>query len=203
MLEWIQGFLIALGSGTVVLIGILTVCKGLVVKWFEAGIEASFAKSQERWKHEMKRSTRAYELLLEREFRFYERIEPLIAELIPLAHDLLFCLKHDETVEPTEERADIRKLFKRYCELAQTLKNEALIHQNYIPPSIFQAFVHVVTQMQDDTQDWFDMAMLFFAGEYDKIDGAKGELMVNALLHTLADAETEVKNRLRQLCGEA
>lgn len=75
MLEWVRGFVIALGGGTVVLIGMLTICKGLFIKFFESEIESSFEKSLERFKNKMERSTRAYEILLDREMRFYERIE--------------------------------------------------------------------------------------------------------------------------------
>lgn len=202
MFEWVKEFIIALGGGTAALILVLTVFKGLFVKFFESGIETSFAKNLERFKNKLERSTRAYEILLDREMRFYENIEPIVAELIPLEHDLLYYLKHHEGAEREKECEAFRESFKQYGELAKTLKNENLIHHTYIPQEVFSAFTAVVKQMQDDAHYWFDMAKLLFAGEYDKIDYDKGKTTVETLLKLLAIAETSVKERLQQLSGE-
>lgn len=202
MLEWIKDFIIALGGGTVVLIGTLTIFKGLFIKFFESVMDASFEKSFAKFKNKLERSTRAYEILLDREMRFYERIEPITAELVPLSHDLLFYLKHSEEREREKECEAFREHFERYCELIKDLKNENLIHQSYIPIEVFTAFSAVVKQMQDDANYWFDMAKLLFAGEYDKIDYDKGKTAVDMLLMHLAAAEIEVKKRLKLQCGE-
>ena len=131
MFEWVKEFIIALGGGTAALILVLTVFKGLFVKFFESGIETSFAKNLERFKNKLERSTRAYEILLDREMRFYENIEPVVAQLIPLEHDLLYYLKHHEGVEREKECGAFRESFKQYGELVKTLKDESLIHQTY------------------------------------------------------------------------
>ena len=73
MPEWIKDLLVAIGGGSVVLIGILTIFKNLFLKLFETSIEASFEKSLEKYRNQLSRSTRAYEILLEREMWFYER----------------------------------------------------------------------------------------------------------------------------------
>lgn len=44
--EWLKNMLAAIGGGTVVLVGVLTVFKGLLVKLFETGIESSFEKNR-------------------------------------------------------------------------------------------------------------------------------------------------------------
>lgn len=44
--EWLKNMLAAIGGGTVVLVGVLTVFKGLLVKLFETGIESSFEKTR-------------------------------------------------------------------------------------------------------------------------------------------------------------
>ena len=44
MPEWLKSALAAVGGGTVVLVGVLTIFKGLLVKLFETGIETSFEK---------------------------------------------------------------------------------------------------------------------------------------------------------------
>ena len=200
MFEWIKDFIIALGGGTVVLVGILTIFKGLFVKFFESGIETSFEKSLEKFKNTLERSTRAYDILLNREMEFYERVGPITAELVPLEQDLLYLLKYDDDSEHRKKCADFREQFERYGELIKSLKNESLIHQCYIPQEIFSAFSKLVGQMQDDTHYWYDMAKFLFVCEYDKIDYKKAEEVVDALLMCLATAEMAIKKRLAQLC---
>lgn len=199
MPEWLQSLLAAIGGGTVALVGALTIFKGLLVKLFETGIESSFEKNLEKFRNKLERSTKAYEILLDREMRFYERIEPIFAELVPLEHDLLFYLKKDESADRNTRCEAFRKHFGRYTELIKDLKNETLIHQSYIPGTVFSASTAVATQMQDDIHYWFEMCKHLFAAEYDKIDYKKGEGIVDVLLMTLAAAELSVKLRLEEL----
>lgn len=202
MPEWLESLIAAIGGGTVVLIGVLTIFKGLLIKLFETGIESSFEKNLEKFKNNLERSTKAYEILLDREMRFYEKLEHITAELIPLEHDLLYYLKHDEGADRDKQCEAFREHFKRYCELVKELKNENLIHQSYIPQEVFNAYTSVVKQMQDDIPLWLDMAKHLFAGEYDKIDYEKCETAIDTLLMHLAFAETMVRKRLKQLSGE-
>lgn len=199
MPEWLESLLTAIGGGTVVLVGVLTIFKGLLIKLFETGIESSFETNLEKFRNKLERSTKAYEILLEREMRFYEKLEPITAELVPLEHDLLYYLKRDEETDRGKQCEAFRERFKRYCELVKDLKNENLIHQSYIPQDVFNAYTTVVKQMQDDVPLWFDMAKLLFAGEYSKIDYEKCEGTVDRLLMHLALAETTVRTRLKQL----
>ena len=202
MPEWLGNLLAAVGGGTVVLVGVLTIFKGLLIKLFETGIESSFEKNLEKFKNKLHRSTKAYEILLDREMRFYEKLEPITAELVPLEHDLLYHLRHDEDADREAQCEAFRGYFKRYCELIKELKNENLIHQSYIPQEVFNAFTSVVKQMQDDIPLWFEMAKLLFAGEYEKIDYKKCEATVDMFFVKLAFAETMVRKRLNQLSGE-
>lgn len=202
MPEWLESLLVAIGGGTVVLVGVLTIFKGLFVKLFETGIESSFEKNLEKFKNHLDRSTRAYEILLDREIRFYEKLDPIKAELVPLENDLLYYLKYDDDADRERQCEAFREHFKRYCELIKDLKNENLIHQSYIPQEVFNAYTSAVKRMQDDLPLWFDMAKFLFAGEYDKIDYEKCETAIDALLMQLAFAETMVRKRLKQLSGE-
>ncbi len=202
MPEWLGNLLAAIGGGTVVLIGVLTIFKGLLIKLFETGIESSFEKNLETFKNKLHRSTKAYEILLDREMRFYEKLDPITAELVPLEHDLLYYLREGEDEDREAKCEAFREVFKRYCELTKELKNTNLMHQSYIPQEVFDAFTSVVKQMQDDIHLWFDMAKLLFAGEYGKINYEKCETAVDVFFIKLALAETNVRQRLSQLSGE-
>lgn len=202
MPEWLESLFTAIGGGIVVLVGILTIFKGLLIKLFETGIESSFEKNLEKFKNNLERSTRAYEIILDREMRFYKELEPIIAELIPIEHDLLYNLKYDEEADREEQCEAFRTNFKRYCKLVLDLKNSILIHHAYIPQDVFNAFTSVAKQMQDDMPLWVDMAKQLFAEEYGKIDYKKCEIVIDKHLRTLAFAETMVRKRLKELSGE-
>lgn len=203
MSDWIESILVAIGGGTVVLVGILTIFKQLLIKLFETGIETSLEKNLVKFQNKLDRSTRAYEILLEREMRFYEKLEPLIAELIPLEHDLLYYLEQRYDGEERKRVCDaLRNHFLRYLELVKVLKNENLVHQSYTPKEVFEAFSTLVIKMQDDCDYWKEMCTYFFDSNYDKIDYDKGKKTVDELLWYLALAETSVQKRLKLLSGE-
>lgn len=202
MLEWVRGFVIALGGGTVVLIGMLTICKGLFIKFFESGIESSFEKSLERFKNKMERSTRAYEILLDREMRFYERIEQIVAELILLQESMLFCLEESEKIGREHRHQDFCKCFKSYIEQISALQNQCLIHQSYIPTEIFGVFEEVIKQVKEGMCYWVETEKLLYSEEDDAIDYSMGKEKSEAVLNSIAAAETKIQERLKQLCGE-
>lgn len=199
MPEWLKDLIVAVGGGTVVLVGILTIFKNLFLKLFETGIESSFEKSLEKYRNKLSRSTIAFEILLDREMRFYERMEPIYAELIPLEQDLLYYTQRDEEVDRETECEAFRTSFSRYMELIKNLKNETLVHQSYIPQTIFVTSTAVVGQMQKDLPFWLEMAKLLFAGEYERIDYEKGQQAVDAVLMYITKAQLEIKKRLEEL----
>lgn len=202
MSEFFESLIISIGGGAVALIGGLTIFKSLLIKLFETGLESSFEKNIEKFRNKLERTTRAYEILLDREMRFYEKIEPIIAELVPLEYDLHYYLQYHEGTEPKQEYERLRDHIKKYAELIKTLKNENLVHQSYIPLGVFSAFASVIKQMQDDLSYWVDMAKLVCSGEYEKIDYKKSEKIVDNFLRKLAVANTQVRVRLNELSGE-
>ena len=96
MQEVLKELIAAVGGGAVVLVGVLTIFKKLFLKLFETGIESTFEKELEKYRNKLSRADRAFEILLNREMHYYEKIKPIFAEIVPLEHDLFECLKIDE-----------------------------------------------------------------------------------------------------------
>ena len=199
MPEWLKDLIVAVGGGTVVLVGVLTIFKNLFIKLFETGIESSFEKNLEKYRNKLSRSTKAFEILLDREMRFYEKMEPLYAELIPLQQDLIYYAKRDKELDHTVECEAFRTHFVRYAELIKEIKNEVLVHQSYIPQSIFTASTAVVGQMQADLQFWLDVGKAQIDGKYDNIDYIMAQEKIDVVLAYIAGAELAIKNRLEEL----
>ena len=199
MPEWLKDLIVAIGGGTVVLVGVLTIFKNLLIKLFETGIESSFDKNLEKYRNKLSRSTKAFEILLDREMRFYERMEPLYAELIPLQQDLIYYAKRDNEIAQTVECDEFRKHFVRYAELIKEFKNEVLAHQSYIPQNIFTASTVDVGQMQADLEFWLEVGKHQINNEYDKIDYDKGQEKIDVVLNAIAAAQLSTKKRLEEL----
>lgn len=199
MPEWLKDLIVAVGGGTVVLVGVLTIFKKLLVKLFETGIESSFEKSLEKYRNTLSRSSKAYEILLEREMRFYERIEPIFAELVPLEHDLLYCVKHDDRLDWDTESECFIDCFKRYGDLIKVLKSETLIHQSYIPLPISVSSMDVVAQMQKDLKFWSNAGKQLFAREYEQINYEEGQATVDAFFALIVTLQLKIKKRLEEL----
>ena len=158
MQEVLKELIAAVGGGAVVLVGVLTIFKKLFLKLFETGIESTFEKELEKYRNKLSRADRAFEILLNREMHYYEKIEPIFAEIVPLEHDLFECLKIDEELEREAKCESFKVCFGKYTELIKMLKNEVLLHQDYIPKTVFKESTAFVVQMQDDFDYWFDMA---------------------------------------------
>ena len=114
MPECLGSLFTAIGGGTIVLVGILTIFKSLIIKLFEIGIESSFEKNLEKFKNNLERSTRAYEIILDREMRFYKELQPITAELIPIEHDLLYYINYDEQSDREKQCEAFRTNLKKY-----------------------------------------------------------------------------------------
>ena len=199
MVEWLKSLLAAIGGGTVVLVGILTIFKNLFIKFFETGIESSFEKNIEKYRNKLSRSTKAFEILLDREMRFYERMEPLYAELIPLQQDLIYYAKRDEEVDHADECKAFKTHFVRYAELIKKIKNEILVHQSYIPENIFTTSTLVIGQMQTDLQFWLEVGKAQIDGKYDSIDYKAGQEKIDVVLASIVEVQLAIKKRLEEL----
>ena len=199
MAEWLKSLLAAIGGGAVVLVGVLTIFKNLFLKLFETGIESSFEKNLEMYRNKLSRSTKAFEILLDREMRFYERMESLYAELVPLQQDLIYYAKRDEEVSHTVECDAFHTHFVRYAELIKEIKNETLMHQSYIPQSIFTTTTAVVGQMQADLQFWLEVGKAQIDGKYDSIDYKTGQEKIDVILTKIVKTQLAIKKRLEEL----
>lgn len=60
------------------------------------------------------------------------------------------CLKIDEEFEREAKCESFKVYFGKYTELTKMLKNEMLLHQAYIPKTVFEESTTFVVQMQDD-----------------------------------------------------
>lgn len=201
MPEWLQNILLSVGGGTVVLVGVLTIFKQLFLKLFEAGLKNSFEKNLESYKNKLTRTTKAYEVLLDREMKFYENIDLLIAELIPLMQDLPYYLTENNDADRMFKCEKYKNVSIRYCEMIKKIKNEILTYQVYIPKCILDATLAVVKEMQNQLYFWRGMAVELFNNNYENIENKKADEYSNMVLSAVIHTEMTIQKRLEELAG--
>ena len=199
MPEWVKELLIAIGGGATVTVALLTILKSIVAKIVDKAIDTSFEKSTIKLTNKLERTTKAYEILLRKEFDYYEKIDPYMATLVPLVQDLVYWASESREGHSDNAKEKYREHLLEYLKMIPEIKNDSVLFQPYIPADIFQAVGVLLNNMQSELQ------YLGFVGEvlYEKTDG---EIDANKLkeigdnvLFSIALIETRVKKRLTEL----
>ncbi|MBC3516338.1 hypothetical protein [Neobittarella massiliensis] len=198
-MEYIKDLIIAIGGGTTALIALLTIFKALFMKFFERVIDTAFEKNIEKYKNVLTRSTTAFEILLDKELDFYTNSDPLFAEVIVLVQDLVYYSSSDDKMDYEFQRKNYKQCFLRYCELIKEIKEKTLVHQVYLPRTIFMECSNIVSQMQEGLQHWKLVADVVFNLSTEKIDTIKSNELSDNILRQIALAETLIKARLTTL----
>lgn len=199
MPEWVKELLIAIGGGATVTVALLTILKSIVAKIVDKAIDTSFEKSTIKLTNKLERTTKAYEILLRKEFDYYEKIDPYMATLVPLVQDLVYWASESREGHSDNAKEKYREHLLEYLKMIPEIKNDSVLFQPYIPADIFEAVGLLLNNMQSDLQ------YLKFVGEvlYEKtdreIDTNKLKDISDKVLLSVALIETRVKNRLTEL----
>ena len=147
MPEWIKELLIAIGGGTTVTVALLTVLKSIVSKIVDKAIDTSFEKSTIKLSNKLERTTKAYEILLRKEFDYYERIDPYMATLVPLVQDFEYWATKSQEDDPDDAKEKYREHILEYLKMIPEIKNDSVLFQPYIPEDIFEAVTVLLSSM--------------------------------------------------------
>ena len=197
--EFLKNLILVFSGSVAALVGVFTIFKDLINKCLEGSIESTFNKKLEKYRNSLYRSTKAYEIILNRELKYYEQLDIHLAELIPLVQDLVYYLKPNKYKNQIEQFEAYKKIFLRYTDLLLMLKNESLIFRAYTTEEIFQEVTSVVIQMQDDMHFWGEQGFLLNDKKSLEIDFEKCEFQRDTLLILIASVQTRVFNRLKYL----
>ena len=131
--------------------------------------------------------------------RFYERMDQILAELIPLMHTMKYCMEESDASEHLTKCEEFKDSFSKYTDLYDQIRNETLIHQSYLPENILLSSNMVVKKMHDDLNFWINTAKAFFEQKYEDIDDATIQEVLTDLFKTIAVMEVHIKKRLEEL----
>ena len=199
MPEWLKELIIAIGGGATATISILLIVKSLLSKIIDKTIETSFEKSTIKFTNKLERSTRAYEMLLNKEFEFYGKIDPYMATLVPLVQDLEFWLQKHEEEKTDNTKANYKECLLKYLEAIPNLKNDSILYQPYIPVEVFNSVTSLIAHMQDNMKMLGNYGEIIFEKKEGYLDFDKMKVFVEGELKLIALIETLIKARLIEL----
>lgn len=199
MPEWLKNMLIAIGGGSVVLVGILTIFKNLFLKLFEIGIESTFERKMEKYRNELLRSTKAYEMLLERELQFYEKVEVILSDITTDVQDMGYCLEQNDFVSNDAAYKVYVDRLCNYVDHFRLIKNAIVTYQPYVTTPLCNALIEFGFQTQADLSFWLETKELLSKANFNDINHAKAEKIINDYITEIAKIGIIIRDRLTDL----
>ena len=197
--KWIENIVNWFGNA-VVLIVLMPFFKGILKHFFETIIKSVYEKNLEQFKDNLYRSTRAYELLLDREMKFYDEIHEDMVELARLQYELRASLDRDSKLNTSID--EFIQQYKKYTELFISIKNKVLVNRLYIPKEIIESFLEFIRQIEINHKFWFEIAGIILNDRYDSINKADCEKMINSFILSLEKTQEKIFNHLKKISIE-
>jgi len=185
-----------------VLVAFLIFGKAIMQKYVEQLIETSANKTIETLKHKFNRTTSAYELLLRKEFDYYESIEGIYSKLIIGVQDLYasICDAYKcELMDEAKRHVIALEEMNKYYEALFALKDLHLRFEAYLPVEVWEANKEVCRWMQE-TKDLFqDSLAKAFDGREPEVNKEECKTLMTATLGTISIAVKKNRERLVEL----
>ncbi len=148
-MDFVKQLLAAVGGAVGITLVILTFFRTLFQRWFENILNTSSQKTLIKLTNSLQRSTRAYEMVLDKEFQFYERTSNFVSDLAVNIQDLLFYITIKEDTEYSNIES-ARKVLLRILECIPKYKNDIIIYSCYITQDINEAATKIIKDLQNN-----------------------------------------------------
>lgn len=193
--------LIQLGGTVSIIIACLIFFKNILNKYIDTIIESSAQKSIEKFKNQFSKTLSAYELLLKKEFEYYESIDCILADLIVDIQDFKSNTINEFDFD-IEKRLDIvSNASLRILKSIISIKRSSLLYQSYIPRSIMHNSTLVVVKLQENANLISNSFKLLQDLKEDEINIEQIKSFSDDILLLIANLETSISIRLRELAN--
>lgn len=199
MKEWVKEFLIAIGGGSVAILGVVVIIRFIAKTLIEKTVETAFEKSTIKLTNQLQRSTKAYELLLNKELECYGKFDPQLATLVPLVQDLAYYPTKGLSADPDNAKAKFKENVLRFIPIIKDLKNSTVLYQPYIPEAVFIAACELVRIAQKDMEYLRTTADIIFGNKDEELDVERLNAFETGVLKAIGLLEMRIKSRLKEL----
>ena len=199
METFFKDLLIELGGTISIIIACLLFFKNVLKKYIDTIIESSADKSIEKLKNKYSRTLTAYDILLKKEFEYYEKIDCIFADLIVDIQDFKSSTINEFGFD-IEKRFDIAKSTGlKLLETIINLKKFSLLYQSYIPDNIFNYSMSIIEELQENCDLISDSLKLLGDKQEDKLNLNAIKDFTSKILLLIANTEVSIKTRLQDL----
>ena len=199
METFFKDLLIELGGTISIIIACLLFFKNILKKYIDTIIESSADKSIEKLKNKYSRTLTAYDILLKKEFEYYEKIDCIFADLIVDIQDFKSSTINEFGFD-IEKRFDIAKSTGlKLLETIINLKKFSLLYQSYIPDNIFDYSMSIIGELQENCDLISDSLKLLGDKQEDKLNLNAIKDFTSKILLLIANTEVSIKTRLQDL----
>ncbi len=199
METFFKDLLIELGGTISIIIACLLFFKNVLKKYIDTIIESSADKSIEKLKNKYSRTLSAYDILLKKEFEYYEKIDYIFADLIVDIQDFKSSTINEFGFD-IEKRFDIAKSTGlKLLETIINLKKYSLLYQSYIPNNIFNYSMSIIKELQENCDLISDSLELLGDRQEDKLNLNAIKDFTSKILLLIANTEVSIKTRLQDL----
>ena len=199
METFFKDLLIELGGTISIIIACLLFFKNVLKKYIDTIIESSADKSIEKLKNKYSRTLTAYDILLKKEFEYYEKIDCIFADLIVDIQDFKSSTINEFGFD-IKKRFDIAKSTGlKLLETIINLKKFSLLYQSYIPDNIFNYSMSIIEELQENC-DLISNSLKFLGDKQeDKLNLNAIKDFTSKILLLIANTEVSIKTRLQDL----
>lgn len=147
-MEFWKELILHLGGAVGIAVVFLAFVKSLIQKWLENIMNTASDKSIAKFSNSLQRKTMAYEMLLQKEFGFYEAAAKFTSSLIVDIQDYTFYSGCSEEQPGQYNIGKAKEVALRIIEGIKHFKGESLLAHTYIPDNINQASTQLISQVQ-------------------------------------------------------
>jgi hypothetical protein len=173
----------------------------IIISIISAIWTAYIGSRQKKLENKLSRSIAAYDIILKKEFEYYQETDAILADLIVHINDIESSVLNDYPLElPREKRCELGKasmLF--FLESIPKLKNLSLKYEVYLPQHIRDTGNSVVITMQENMIILKDSLQLLFENIEQSIEKEKCNKATSSVLLSIAAARSAIIVRLKEL----
>lgn len=147
-MDFISELIAAIGGAVSVTLILLGFSKNLLQKWIETTIDTTAEQSLTKYANALERKTKAYELLLEKEFYFFESASEFMSNTII---DIQSISRHLISFSEEGTFVDlgvIKETAERIMGNVQVFKRDTLLLQSFLSEEIFLVSTDTIQHLQ-------------------------------------------------------
>ena len=202
LFDFLKELFFTTASSIGVILILLKMGKGALQKIIEKVIESTAEKSIAKYTNTLQRRTSAYELLLNKEFSFYESISKSVSTIIINVQEFSLYLALTENLQDVFFQNKAKESAVSTAETLIQLRRDCLMYQLYIPAHIKDISYEIMNSLQSYIQISTNSYHSLIGGSFSLEILKDVQQHEKDVLAKCEELNTQIKNRLAELSKE-